>query len=639
MTGSRSSKPLLLWGASGVLLAGVLAFVYFGGWFRNSPEDKREVDPGTASERSRVEVPRVRFTDITRQSGINFVHVSGAAGKKLLPETMGSGVAVIDFDRDGKPDLLFINSRPWPGQEKAGKPLPTLKLYRNLGGGKFEDVTEQAGLAVSMYGMGVTVGDYDNDGYPDLFITGVGGNRLFRNEEAPAGKGANGRRFRDVTASAGVGGPGGWPTDGKDFLKHDKPICWSTSAAFLDYDGDGLLDLFVCNYVTWSPVIDLAQHFSLTGKGRSYGPPRSFEGSQCFLYRNLGGGKFADVSATAGIQVFQPGGTDSEKSQHPVGKSLGVIVCDVDEDGWPDIIVANDTVPNFFFHNVAGPGGTRRFEEIGVECGVAYAEGKARGAMGIDWAPRLRRGKGSLLIGNFADEPNTFLCQTRPGKLHFSDTATTEGIAGPSKTLLKFGVLFFDYDLDGRLDFLTCNGHLDEEINQVQKSQTYPQPAQLFWNTGQEPGGFEPVPAEAAGRDLFEPLVGRGCAYLDLDGKGNLSVVLTANGGAARLLRNEGGTGHNWVRLRLEGDGKRSNKSAIGARVILEAGGQIQCGEVASARGYLSQSELVLTFGLGKATKIDRVTIHWPGNKAGPPQGVRNLAINREHHLEQPEAR
>jgi hypothetical protein len=566
--------------------------------------------------------PRVRFLDVTDSSGIRFVHHSGSTSRKLLPETMGSGVAVIDFDGDGKPDLLFINSCPWPGQplDKA----PTLALYRNLGDGQFENVTKQAGMDVSLFGMGVTVGDVDNDGWPDVFVTAVGGNRLFRNEAAAGGSGAAGRRFREVTASAGVGGSGGWPRVGvADFFAWKKPLCWSTSAAFLDYDGDGWLDLFVCNYVTWSPARDAEQGFRLSTGERAYGPPRAFGGTQCFLYRNRGDGTFEDVSRL--VEVSHRG--------EAVGKSLGVIVCDLDGDGWPDIVVANDTERNFFFHNVPDSDGKRKFQEMGEWAGVAFADRSARGAMGIDWGPDYRQGKNALLIGNFADEPDTFLVQQRPGELQLVDLAPSEGIAGPSRSLLKFGLFFFDFDLDGRLDFLTCNGHLEPDIARAMPEQTYAQPAQLFWQRATAMPGFALVPASAAGPDPFAPMVGRGAAYLDIDGDGALDVALTANGGPARLLRNDNRTGHHWLRLRLQGDGKRSNRSAIGARVILEAGGREQRREVASARGYLSQSELVLTFGLGSTTKADRVTIHWPGKDAGQPTVLTDLAIDREHHI------
>jgi hypothetical protein len=572
-----------------------------------------------------VPIPAVHFTDITAQAGIHFHHTNGSFGKKLLPETMGSGVAFLDYDGDGRQDLLFVNSRYWPGHE--GKERPTLKLYRNKGNGKFEDVTEAAGLAVTFYGMGVTVGDYDNDGWPDVFITGVGGNHLFHN--VPDGKG--GHRFEDVTARAGVPGGDPWPTafvSGDDFLHLRAPISFPSSAAFLDYDGDGLLDLFVCNYVSWSPDFDLGQPFQLVGVGRAFGPPTAFEGSQCALYRNLGNGRFEDVSKKAGIQVFEKEGIGEQGRTRSVAKSLGVFVADLDGDGWPDIVVANDTVRNFLFHNK----GDGTFEELGLIAGIGLAEGKARGAMGIDGA-MYRPGCFGLLFANFSDEPCTFLRCDNPNKLLFSDAAFAEGLAGASRLPLKFGVFFFDYDLDGRLDVLICNGHLEPEISKVQAAQSYEQRVQLYWNCGGE-AAFVPVSEAKAGSDLFRPLVGRGCAFADIDGSGYLSVVLTANGGPARLLHNDGGTGNHWIRFVLEGDGVHSNRSAIGARVKLEAGGQVQYRQVTSARGYLSQSELPLTFGLGKVQKVDRVTIEWPGKSAGK-QVLTDLAANQVYQVKQ----
>jgi hypothetical protein len=603
-------------------------------WPGDAPRGPVEVDP--ARDRRAIPVPKVRFTDVTDAAGLRFRHFNGAAGKKYLPETMGAGVAVLDYDGDGRQDLLFVNGCPWPGGGGPDKP-PCLALYRNKGDGTFEDVTEDAGLSVTMYGMGVAVGDYDNDGYPDIFVTGVGGCRLLHNVAGEGGR----RRFVDVTAEAGVGGPGGWPaalTDGEAFAAWDKPIAFASSATFLDYDGDGRLDLFVCYYITWSPAKDLSIDASLTGIGRSYLQPQQFEGAQCVLYRNVDGKRFEDVSAAAGVQVVDREGTGETARVRNVGKSLGVIVCDADDDGWPDVFVANDTVRNFFFHNVPGPGGTRRFVEKGELAGAAYAEGQARGAMGVDWG-EYRPGRNALVVGNFANEPDTFLTLDSPKRLLFSDAALAVGLAGPSRKPLKFGTLFFDCDNDGRLDLLTCNGHLEPEIARVQTGQRYAQPVQLFWNTGDAQRVFEPVTEEAAGPDLFRPLVGRGCAVLDFNGDGRLDVVLTENNGPARLLRNDNELKHHWVRLTLTGDGKRSNISAIGAQVTVEAGGRTLRRQVSGARGYLSQSELPVHVGLGDATRIDRVTVRWPGKDAGAPQVWTDLAADRAYELKQGEER
>lgn len=584
-----------------------------------------------------VKVPKVTFTDVTKKAGIDFTHTSGAFGKKLLPETMGSGVAFLDYDGDGHQDILFVNSCPWPGQPE--KKDATLKLYRNKGDGNFEDVTEKAGLKVQLYGMGVTCGDFDNDGWTDVFIAGVGGNRLFRNNKG---------KFEDVTEPMKVGGPGGWAAAVKapDFLKHDQPLTFSCSATFLDYDGDGKLDLFVCNYVGWSPNYDLSQSFTLTGKERAYGPPRSFEGAVCFLYRNRDD-HFEDISAQAGVQVQDTEGVGLDARKRGAGKSLGVVVCDPDGDGWPDIVIANDTVRNFFFRNVPDGKGGRKFEEEGTLSGIAYAtsQAQARGAMGIDWG-EYRPGLHALIIANFSNEPNTFLRLDRPRTRLFQDVAVVEGLAGSSRPPLKFGAFFFDYDLDGRLDLLTCNGHLEPDIAKVQPGQTYAQPAQLFWNTGADKKSrFTVVTAEDAGPDLFRPIVGRGCAYADINGDGYPDIVLVSNGGPAMLLKNEGGTGNHWIRLVLKGDGKRSNRSAIGARVEVKVGDNVYRREIVGARGYMSQSELAITVGLGKATKVDSVTIHWPGKDfarpaedqepAEKPQVVKDLPADKVHVIEQ----
>ena len=596
--------------ATAALLAAAVAaaggYAVYDQVFRKRGLTGPAVPVGPTTGRQAIPVPQVKFTDVTAAAGVRFTHFSGATGNKLLPETMGSGVAVLDFDADGRPDLLFVNSCPWPGQPQPDK-APCLALYRNKGDGTFEDVTVAAGLNVTLYGLGACVGDFDNDGFDDLFVTCVGGHRLFRN--------AGGKRFDDVTGRAGVAGPGVWPggESAADFVGHAPPIPFGSSATFVDYDGDGKLDLFVCHYCTWSPAIDLSIKSTLTGVGRTYQQPTSLEGNQCCLYRNRGDGTFEDVSEAAGVRVTEAEGTDATARKRSVGKSLGVILLDADGDGWPDLVVANDSVRNFLFHNVPDGKGGRKFEEKGMQSNVAYALASPRGAMGID-AGEHKPGQQALLIANFANEPDTFLVLINKARLLFADQAGATGLEGPSKGPLKFGTFFFDYDLDGRLDILTANGHIDPDITQVQANQTYKQAASLFWNAGDI---FEPVTAAAAGPDLFRPIVGRGSAYLDIDGDGDLDVVLTENNGPALLLRNDQKTGHHWLRLTLAGDGVKSNRSAIGAEVTVEAGGRTLKRTVTGARGYLSQSELAVTVGLGEAQAIDKVTVRWPGRDGG----------------------
>jgi hypothetical protein len=611
-----------------------VAFVGIGGYFvyeqflRKTPITGPTVHVGSTTQRKAMPVPEVKFTDVTTAAGIAFTHFNGAAGSKLLPETMGSGVAVIDYDHDGKPDLLFVNSCPWPGH-KGPEKVPCLALHRNKGDGTFEDTTVAMGLNITLYGIGACVGDYDNDGFPDLFVTCVGPHRLFHND--------GGKKFTDVTSSAGVAGSGVWPANesAEAFNGHKPAIPFGSSATFVDYDGDGGLDLFVCHYCTWSPEIDLNIKSTLTGVGRTYQQPTSLEGNQCSLYRNKRDGTFEDVSEAVGVKVYEEEGTDATARKRPVAKALGVIQCDPDGDGWPDLIVANDTVRNFLFHNVSDGQGGRKFVEKGSRTGVAYAGASgARGGMGID-AGEYQPGKLAVFIANFADEPITFLDLLNPGRLLFQDRADAVGLTGDSRGPLKFGAFFFDYDLDGRLDILTCNGHIDPDIYRVQPNQSHKQPAMLFWNTGNVI--FQPVKATAAGTDLFKPIVGRGCAYLDYDNDGDLDVVLTENSGPAMLLRNDQKLGHHWLRLTLQGDGKTSNHSAIGAEVTVEAGGQTYKRSVVGARGYLSQSEFPVTVGLGKTNTIDKVTVRWPGKDA-KTQIWTGLTADRSYTLMQGEA-
>ncbi len=534
------------------------------------------------------DIPVTPFTDINSAAGLRFIHHNGAYGGKLLPETMGGGVAFFDYDNDGYADLLFINSRDWPGHPTSSHSLPTMALYHNDGHGHFTDATPGSGLDVSFYGMGVAVGDYDNDGLPDVFITAVGGNHLFHNE-------GNGH-FREVTQAAGVSGA---------------PEGWSTSAAWIDYDNDGRLDLFVCNYVRWSPELDRASPYELPRIGRAYGPPRNFPGTFPYLYHNDGNDHFSDVSAQAGIQIKDPA------TKLPMAKSLAVAPVDVDNDGWIDLVVANDTVPNFLFHNQHN--GT--FKEIGALSGVAFdAYGLVRGAMGIDSARFRNDDALGIAIGNFANEMNALYVAQRDSLL-FADEAIKEGMGPASQKLLKFGLFFFDYDLDGRLDVLTANGHLELKIQHLAPDQSYRQPAQLFWNRGDQSGkGFALVPPEKCGRSLLVPIVGRGSAYADIDGDGDLDVVLTQIGGPPLLLRNDQKLGHHWLRLKLIGT--KSNRDAIGAWIRVQVGGHLLSRQVMPTRSYLSQSELPVTIGLGKASTTDSVEIMWPSGtrqKINPP--------------------
>ncbi len=502
---------------------------------------------------------------MTAQAGIHFKHNSGAYGKKYLPETMGSGVCFLDYDNDGWQDILLVNSMDWPGH-KSGHSFPA--LYHNNKDGTFTDVTRQAGLAVEVYGMGCAVGDYDNDGFVDIYITAVGSNHLFHN----LGNG----KFADVTAKAGVGDPG-----------------FSAGAVWFDYDNDGKLDLFVAHYIDWS--IESDQYCSLDNKNKSYCTPQRYKGQSSTLFHNLGNGTFENVTRSAGLD-------------DPTGKALGVALLDYDNDGWLDLFVSNDTEPNKLYHN--NHNGT--FTDVGVAAGVAYGEaGTARAGMGTDAADYDNSGWQSLVLGNFTNEGMALYHNDGSGL--FTDQAPATGIARMSTKSLTFGTFFFDYDLDGLPDILAINGHVSDDISVVQPNVKYAQPPHVFRNLGNNK--FDEVTAKL-GSALPRPIVGRGAAYADFDNDGDLDLMITANNGEARLLRNDNGNQNDMLRVKTVGT--RSNRDGIGAKVtVTTSKGLRLCGMVKTGSSYLSQSELPLTFGLGKpeANKTVTVDILWPSRQ------------------------
>jgi len=542
----------------------------------------------SARESASFTVPALQFTDITQQAGITFLHQNGATGEKLLPETMGGGCAFFDYENDGDQDLLLVNSTFWPWDETTAE-RPHAVLYANDGKGNFTDVTTEAGLDFECYGMGVAAGDFDNDGDTDLFFSAVGNNRLFRNDEG---------RFTEVTADAGVGG------DAR---------AWSTSCGWMDYDRDGDLDLVVANYLKWSREIDLAQDFRLTGIGRAYGPPFSFEGAVPYLYRNEGDGTFVEVGSDTGIHV------SNDATDEPLCKTLGVAFVDVNGDGWIDFILANDTVQNLLFINQQD--GT--FVEQGVEMGIAYnSMGKARGAMGIDVAHFRNDATLGIAIANFANEM-TGLYVARNSSDMFTDEAIATGLGPPTRQDLAFGLVFVDADLDGKLDVFTANGHIENEIARVQSNQAYRQPPKLFLNAGNS-GDSEFIQYQPeADSGLLKTVVGRGATYADIDGDGDLDLLVTQVAGQPLLIRNDQTTANHYVRLKLVGT--QSNRDAIGAVIELKTADAIMSRQVMPTRSYLSQVELPVTIGLGDSAQVEQVLIRWPN---GQSQVVRDVAVD-----------
>ncbi len=524
------------------------------------------------------------FVDVTEAAGIGFVHENGAFGEKYLPETMGSGVAFFDADGDGDQDLLFVNSRRWPGHRT--EPEPTAALYLNRGDGTFEDRTAGSGLDVPLYGMGVAIADYDADGDQDLYLTVLGPNRLLEN--------AGGGVFREAPHAASVADPG-----------------FSSVATWLDADGDGDLDLFLLNYVEWSIEEDI--FCALDGVNKSYCTPESYGGASAVLYRNDGAEGFTDVTEEAGLF-------------NPRGKGLGVAVLDFDGDGLSDLAVANDTQPNYLYRNLGGG----RFEDAGVLSGIAFAEnGAARGAMGIDASDYDGDGLPDLVIGNFSNEMVSLYHNEGVG--FFIDQAPVSEIGRNSLLTLAFGAFFFDYDLDGRQDIFVANGHVENDIAAVQQRVSYRQAPHLFRNRGD--GGFAEV--TAASPDLARPMVARGAAFGDLDGDGDPDLAVSENGGPARLFRNDGGERNGWVGFRLRGG--NSNRDGIGAKitVAIEEDGMTrnETRVVKSATGYASQNQLEVIFGLGPGGRAVSAEVRWP---SGTRSEVEAPAAHRIHVVEEP---
>ena len=519
-----------------------------------------------------------RFVDITKQAGIHFTHNAGKTGKKWLPETMGSGVAFTDLDGDGYPDIVLLNSKDWT--PKGRRTLSA--LYRNNKNGTFTDVTAGSGLDVEMYAIGIAVGDFDNDGRDDLYITALEGDRLFHTE--------GNLKFRDVTKTSGI-----------------QNAAFGTSAAWLDYDRDGRLDLYVANYVQWTREKDL--WCSLDGVSKSYCTPESYKGVSSRLFHNLGGGRFEDVTQKAHLY-------------DPTSKSLGIAVLDYNSDGWPDLFVANDTQPNKLYRNLKN--GT--FVEEAVAAGVAFGEdGVARGAMGVDAADYDRSGRAHLLVGNFANQMLGLYRNEGTGL--FVDEAPRSAVGRASLLSLAFGVFFFDYDLDGWLDIFAANGHIEEEIARVQPKVKFAQTPLVFHNLGKSK--FEDVSTKL-GPDLSKPMVARGAVYADFDRDGDLDVLITGNNGPAVLYRNDAAQGNNWLSVKLKGT--KSNASAIGAVVRIESASGKQWRTVHSGSSYCSQSDLALTFGLARDTSVPVIEIEWPsGNK----QRLTNVKPNQHLVIEE----
>ena len=591
-----------------LLIVGNLAATAFLGYqlFGALPPDGPRKTPSRVIKRtwrspiSLDEFPHVPFTDVTATAGLRFDHFSHLSGEHRMPENFGSGCAFFDFDNDGHQDIVLINGAYLPGEEDSAHPPRATALYRNRGDGTFQDVTADSGLDVVVYGMGVATGDYDGDGLTDVFVATLGNDLLFRN--LGAGK------FQDVTDRAGVAG---------------KVENWSTSCGFLDYDRDGWLDLFVCTYGAWTMELDRSvDHYAL-GVITTVSP-LSLPANDCVLFRNRGDGTFEDVSERSGVQVR------GQFSGQKAARALATRFCDLDRDGWLDIIVANDLCPAFLFHNR----GDGTFTDIGRKSGLAFdVAGDTISGMGVDTADLQGEGDLAIAVTNLNNSP-TVIFREQGQRLSYRDESTHMGVGLDSLLVTSWAVFFFDADLDGRPDMFQCNGVVSTLEETRITGWDYYQPCQLFWNCGKRAKTeLVLMPVERCGSAIYQPLMGRGAAYADIDGDGDLDILVAQNNGPAVLLRNDQQLGHHWLRVKLRGEGP--NWEAIGARIELTAGGRTQQQDVMPTRSYMSQVELPVTFGLGKPTAVETLKVIWPDGDVQyvKPEGIdREILIERDSH-------